>query len=50
MSTHYSGDPLFDPARRVGYASEEVFSRAFKRANGQSLSHWRSARAADPRR
>jgi AraC-like DNA-binding protein len=37
-------------ARRVGYDSEEAFSRAFKRANGQSPSHWRSARAADPRR
>jgi transcriptional regulator GlxA family with amidase domain len=34
-------------ARRVGYDSEEAFSRAFKRASGQSPSHWRLARAAD---
>jgi AraC-like DNA-binding protein len=33
-------------ARRVGYDSEEAFSRAFKRARGQSPSHWRSARSA----
>ena len=33
-------------ARRVGYDSEEAFSRAFKRASGQSPSHWRLARAA----
>lgn len=31
-------------ARRVGYDSEEAFSRAFKRAHGQSPSHWRTAR------
>jgi AraC-like DNA-binding protein len=31
-------------ARRVGYESEEAFSRAFKRAHGQSPSHWRVAR------
>jgi AraC-like DNA-binding protein len=31
-------------ARRVGYDSEEAFSRAFKRANGLSPSHWRVAR------
>jgi AraC-like DNA-binding protein len=31
-------------ARRVGYDSEEAFSRAFKRANGRSPSHWRVAR------
>ena len=37
-------------ARRVGYDSEEAFSRAFKRASGQSPSHWRLARAADPGR
>ena len=30
--------------RRVGYDSEEAFSRAFKRASGLSPSHWRSAR------
>ena len=28
-------------ARRVGYDSEEAFSRAFKRAHGLSPSHWR---------
>jgi AraC-like DNA-binding protein len=32
-------------ARRVGYDSEEAFSRAFKRERGLSPSHWRSARA-----
>ncbi len=32
-------------ARRVGYESEEAFSRAFKRARGASPSHWRAARA-----
>ena len=32
-------------ARRVGYDSEEAFSRAFKRARGLSPSHWRAARA-----
>ena len=31
-------------ARRVGYDSEEAFSRAFKRAHGASPSHWRVAR------
>jgi AraC-like DNA-binding protein len=31
-------------ARRVGYDSEESFSRAFKRARGLSPSHWRAAR------
>ncbi len=34
-------------ARRVGYDSEEAFSRAFKRTHGLSPSHWRAARA-DP--
>jgi len=29
-------------ARRVGYDSEEAFSRAFKRARGSSPSHWRA--------
>jgi len=33
-------------ARRVGYDSEEAFSRAFKRARGRSPSHWRAARAS----
>lgn len=32
-------------ARRVGYQSEEAFSRAFKRERGQSPGHWRAARA-----
>ena len=31
-------------ARRVGYDSEEAFSRAFKRGHGLSPSHWRAAR------
>ncbi len=31
-------------AHRVGYDSEEAFSRAFKRAHGVSPSHWRAAR------
>jgi AraC-like DNA-binding protein len=29
---------------RVGYESEAAFSRAFKRATGQSPSAWRDAR------
>jgi AraC-like DNA-binding protein len=33
-------------ARRVGYDSEEAFSRAFKRARGQSPSLWRAGRPA----
>jgi AraC-like DNA-binding protein len=35
-------------SRRVGYDSEEAFSRAFKRAHGQSPSHWRTSRSASP--
>jgi AraC-like DNA-binding protein len=35
-------------ARRVGYDSEEAFSRAFKRARGQSPSHWRAAQSGIP--
>jgi AraC-like DNA-binding protein len=31
-------------ARRVGYDSEEAFSRAFKRTHGQSPSLWRASR------
>jgi len=31
-------------ARRVGYDSEEAFSRAFKRERGSSPTHWRDAR------
>lgn len=34
---------VYDVARRVGYQSEEAFSRAFKRERGQSPAHWRSA-------
>src|SRR6202012_3411502 len=30
-------------ARRVGYDSEEAFSRAFKRAHGIAPSHWRKS-------
>jgi len=33
-------------SRRVGYDSEEAFSRAFKRARGQSPSPWRASRSA----
>ena len=33
-------------ARRVGFDSEEAFSRAFKRAHGQSPSLWRAGRSA----
>jgi AraC-like DNA-binding protein len=29
-------------ARRVGYDSEEAFSRAFKRAHGRAPAHWRA--------
>jgi AraC-like DNA-binding protein len=36
---------IFTLARRVGYDSEEAFSRAFKRARGLSPSHWRAARS-----
>jgi AraC-like DNA-binding protein len=32
-------------ARRIGYDSEEAFSRAFKRAHGQSPSQWRAGRS-----
>jgi AraC-like DNA-binding protein len=34
---------VFTIARRVGYDSEEAFSRAFKRERGASPSHWRAA-------
>jgi transcriptional regulator GlxA family with amidase domain len=37
---------VFAVARRVGYDSEEAFSRAFKRDRGLSPSHWRAARRA----
>jgi AraC-like DNA-binding protein len=35
-------------ARRVGYDSEEAFSRAFKRARGQSPANWRAHRGEGP--
>lgn len=35
---------IFDIARRVGYVSEEAFSRAFKRERGLAPSHWRASR------
>jgi AraC-like DNA-binding protein len=35
--------PVVAVARRVGYDSEEAFSRAFKRANGQPPSAWRES-------
>ncbi len=37
-------ESVFTIARRVGYDSEEAFSRAFKRARGTPPSHWRAAR------
>jgi AraC-like DNA-binding protein len=33
-------------AHRVGYDSEEAFSRAFKRAHGRAPAHWRVRRSA----
>jgi transcriptional regulator GlxA family with amidase domain len=30
-------------AHRVGYDSEQAFSRAFKRAHGKSPAHWRAS-------
>jgi AraC-like DNA-binding protein len=36
---------VHDIARRVGYQSEQAFSRAFKRERGQAPAHWRAARA-----
>lgn len=33
-------------ARRVGYGSEEAFSRAFKRTHGRSPGMWRAARSS----
>ncbi len=43
---------IFAIARRVGYDSEEAFSRAFKRERGDSPSHWRAAHSTSgpPRR
>jgi AraC-like DNA-binding protein len=39
-----SDAPVSTIARRVGYDSEEAFSRAFKRATGRAPSHWRTLR------
>ncbi len=39
---------VVDVAHRVGYRSEEAFSRAFKRARGMSPTPWRQARAHRP--
>jgi AraC-like DNA-binding protein len=36
-------------ARRVGYESEEAFSRAFKRIRGNSPAQWRAARRSNVR-
>jgi transcriptional regulator GlxA family with amidase domain len=36
---------VYDIARRVGYRSEEAFSRAFKRERGEAPAHWRARRA-----
>jgi transcriptional regulator GlxA family with amidase domain len=41
--------PVVRVARRVGYDSEEAFSRAFKREHGVSPTHWRAARLATVR-
>ena len=41
--------PVATVARRVGYDSEEAFSRAFKRERGCSPSRWRTGAAAAPR-
>jgi AraC-like DNA-binding protein len=35
---------VYDIAGRVGYRSEEAFSRAFKRERGRSPGHWRAQR------
>jgi AraC-like DNA-binding protein len=35
--------------RRIGYDSEEAFSRAFKREQGASPSHWRATATREPR-
>ena len=34
-------------SRRVGYDSEEAFSRAFKRTHGRSPAHWRADRSSN---
>ncbi len=36
------GDSIYEVAERVGYSSEAAFSRAFKRAVGQSPGIWRN--------
>lgn len=40
---------VFQVARRVGYESEEAFSRAFKRSTGVPPSRWRGAARKRPR-
>jgi AraC-like DNA-binding protein len=35
-------------SRRVGYDSEEAFSRAFKRVHGSSPSMWRTVKQPQP--
>lgn len=40
-----SDDGVAAVAQRVGYTSQEAFSRAFKRAFGQAPAHWRVERA-----
>ena len=39
---------VFAIARRVGYESEEAFSRAFKRTYGLAPSHWRDRSSHEP--
>lgn len=42
--------PVAAVARRVGYDSEEAFSRAFKRTSSLSPRHWRAERSPSPLR
>jgi AraC-like DNA-binding protein len=43
-----SDTTIFAVSRKVGYDSEEAFSRAFKREHGASPAHWRAARRNRP--
>jgi AraC-like DNA-binding protein len=45
-----TGSSVAEIASQVGYTSEEAFSRAFKRALGQSPAHWRAAALQSPLR
>ena len=48
LATNYlrnGSESIAAVANRVGYDSEEAFSRAFKRAHGEPPSAWRAARA-----